>query len=234
MYCPNCGAQNAETHRFCLKCGASLARPPSDEVPIATIVPAKWPTLQFGKFFAFVQMGFEVLHQQKRIANLDSSPLSVARWSSIWLKPHWELSYAQSNKKFSLAALTGAEYNIEAELFPLDERNQRGVRAFHGLIVDVIFKQRGPSEARFRQADLLTRHIAHSAYQQCEEILLGFETFDGLGRLSEAYSDMLGYFYDHSVEDLRASMAKMQAEQHRMPTSMHELEAYLRATGQID
>jgi hypothetical protein len=57
---------------------------------------------------------------------------------------------------------------------------------------------------------------------------------EGLGRRTEAYSEALGYYYDILVEDIRSRIGKMQADQHRMPAAMHELEAYLRAIGQID
>ena len=65
-------------------------------------------------------------------------------------------------------------------------------------------------------------------------MLLEFETWDDLGRLSDSYTDMLGHTYDQSLEDIRAYIEKMWAEQHRSPTSMRELEIYLRTIGQID
>jgi hypothetical protein len=48
MYCPSCGAQNAEGSQFCENCGAALGEPSSSPAPPTPVTPVATPSVSSG------------------------------------------------------------------------------------------------------------------------------------------------------------------------------------------
>lgn len=70
MYCPSCGTQNADTSKFCQKCGGALAA----SSPPVTSVPAATPTGQSASGAALVG----------GLAGLGGGVLIVVGWLTPW------------------------------------------------------------------------------------------------------------------------------------------------------